>query len=211
MTEPRTVPTGNVYDKYETSNPIERRLVEGFLSTLTEYVRSLGNVQSILDVGCGEGHVAMCLRECVPDASYCALDIDRELVAEATADDPDAGTVVASACELPWRDRQFDLVLALEVLEHIDRPELALAEIARVTRHASIISVPNEPLWRVLNMARGAYLSDLGNTPGHLQHWGGRSFRRFLQTELEVVDMRRPLPWLMALCRRGPDVHCTPA
>jgi hypothetical protein len=60
--------------------------------------------------------------------------------------------------------------------------------------------VPNEPLWRALNMARGAYLSDFGNTPGHLQHWGSRSFRRFIETELDVIEMSRPLPWLMALC-----------
>jgi ubiquinone/menaquinone biosynthesis C-methylase UbiE len=107
---------------------------------------------------------------------------------------------VADACAQPWPDDQFDLVLALEVLEHIDDPGAALAEIARVARRAAIISVPNEPLWRVLNMARGAYLCRFGNTPGHLQHWGASSFRRLVETELEIEDMRRPLPWLMALC-----------
>ena len=35
---------------------------------------------------------------------------------------------------------------------------------------------PREPLWRGLNIARGAYLKDLGNTPGHLNHWSKRGF-----------------------------------
>jgi hypothetical protein len=30
--------------------------------------------------------------------------------------------------------------------------------------------VPREPIWRIGNMARGRYLGDLGNTPGHIQH-----------------------------------------
>ena len=38
--------------------------------------------------------------------------------------------------------------------------------------------MPREPLWRGLNMARGAYLKDLGNTPGHVNHWSKRSFHR---------------------------------
>jgi len=205
MSADNAVPTGNVYEKYESTNPIERRLVAGFLGRLEDYISGLEGIHSVLDVGCGEGYVAARVREVLPNASYCAMDIDAELVEEAGTAIPCAGKVVADACGLPWRDRQFDLVLALEVLEHIEQPEAALAEIARVTRRAAIISVPNEPLWRVLNMARGAYISDLGNTPGHLQHWGRRGFRRLLQTRLNIVDIRRPLPWLMALCQPKED------
>ena len=51
-----------------------------------------------------------------------------------------------------------------------------MAEMARVARRHLLVSVPREPLWRGLNVARGAYLSDLGNTPGHVNHWSKRSF-----------------------------------
>jgi len=47
----------------------------------------------------------------------------------------------------------------------------------------------------VLNIARGSYISDLGNTPGHLQHWSTRAFTRFIGSELEVTRVRTPLPW----------------
>ena len=65
----------------------------------------------------------------------------------------------------------------------------------------AIVSVPREPLWRALNLGRLKYLRDLGNTPGHLQHWSRRSFLSFLERRLEVVAVRSPVPWTMALCR----------
>ena len=43
-----------------------------------------------------------------------------------------------------------------------------------------LVSVPREPLWRGLNLARGSYLRELGNTPGHLNHWSKRRFASLL-------------------------------
>ena len=64
-----------------------------------------------------------------------------------------------------------------------------------------LVSVPREPLWRGLNMARGAYLKELGNTPGHLNHWSKRSFVRLLSRYGTVVEARSPFPWTMLLVR----------
>jgi hypothetical protein len=64
-----------------------------------------------------------------------------------------------------------------------------------------IVSVPREPLWRGLNLARLSYVGALGNTPGHLNHWSKRGFLRFLESRVDVVETRNPLPWTMALCR----------
>ena len=65
-----------------------------------------------------------------------------------------------------------------------------------------IISVPREPLWRILNMARCKYLSDFGNTPGHLQHWSKGGITALVQRYFEVVEVLSPLPWTMIHCRR---------
>jgi hypothetical protein len=53
----------------------------------------------------------------------------------------------------------------------------------------------------VLNMARGAYLKDLGNTPGHVNHWSRRGFEALLSKHGEVVETRAPFPWTMVLIR----------
>ena len=92
---------------------------------------------------------------------------------------------------------------AIEVLEHVPDPEHTLAEMARCASGHLLVSVPREPMWRMLNMARGAYLSDLGNTPGHLNHWSKRSFVRMLERYGQVVQARSPFPWTMLLVRVG--------
>ena len=51
-------------------------------------------------------------------------------------------------------------------------------------------------------LARGKYLGDLGNTPGHVNHWSRRGFLGLLSRRFEIVEARTPLPWTMALCKR---------
>ena len=79
---------------------------------------------------------------------------------------------------LPFADDEFEIATAMEVLEHVPDAADVLSEMARVSSKWILVSVPREPLWRGLNMARGAYWRDLGNTPGHINHWSKRSFAR---------------------------------
>ena len=80
-------------------------------------------------------------------------------------------------------------------------PEGTLAQMARCAQRHLLVSVPREPLWRGLNMARGAYWAHLGNTPGHLNHWSRSAFVRLLARHGEVVEARSPFPWTMLLVR----------
>ncbi|MCA9691003.1 MAG: hypothetical protein KC636_15460, partial [Myxococcales bacterium] len=86
-----------------------------------------------------------------------------------------------------------------EVLEHLEDPAAGLAELARVARGHVLLSTPWEPAWRAMNVARGRYLRALGNTPGHIQHFSRRGLLRLAQTRLDVVAVRRPLPWTVLL------------
>ena len=77
---------------------------------------------------------------------------------------------------LPFADGEFDVAAAIEALEHVPDPEHTVAEMARVASGHLLVLRP--PRARVAddNMARGAYLRDLGNTPGHLNHWSKAAF-----------------------------------
>ena len=103
--------------------------------------------------------------------------------------------------DLPFAANEFELAGAIEVLEHVPDPEHTVAEMARCASRHLLVSVPREPLWRMLNMARGAYLGEFGNTPGHLNHWSKRSFTKLLAQHGEVVEARSPFPWTMLLVR----------
>jgi ubiquinone/menaquinone biosynthesis C-methylase UbiE len=188
---------GNVYDKYGTRNPVARAMMRGFLRAVTELYAQVAP-DSVLEVGCGEGHLAQHLVTSAPRPKrFVASDLDLSVAARGL--DPLIELKEASAYELPFEDRSFDLVVCCEVLEHLHEPERGLGEAARVARRAVILSTPREPLWRVLNVARGRYLRDLGNTPGHVQHFSRRGLVRLAERRLRIVQQRSPLPWTVIL------------
>jgi 2-polyprenyl-3-methyl-5-hydroxy-6-metoxy-1,4-benzoquinol methylase len=194
--------TGNTYDKYGSTNPVVRRLMSGFERTLDELFAQ-ADPQSLLDVGCGEGVLTHKWAQRLAGRRVVGIDLDdpqlHALWEQRQA--PNLTYKVMKAENLPFADGEFDVASAIEVLEHVPDPEHTVAEMARVASGHLLVSVPREPMWRGLNMARGAYLKDLGNTPGHLNHWSKRSFVSLLSRHGDVVQARSPFPWTMLLVR----------
>ena len=199
---PEAVPTGNTFDKYGSTNPVVKRLMTGFHGALDE-LWAKAAPESVLDVGCGEGVLTHKWAQRLRDGRVVGIDLeDAAIQAEwVNRQAPNLEYRIMKAENLPFAEGEFELAAAIEVLEHVPDPEHTVAEMARVASGHLLVSVPREPLWRALNMARGAYLKDLGNTPGHLNHWSKRSFARVLGRHGEVVELRSPLPWTMALVR----------
>jgi 2-polyprenyl-3-methyl-5-hydroxy-6-metoxy-1,4-benzoquinol methylase len=196
------VVAGNVYPKYTTRNPIARLLVANFRAHLSRLVQQT-EARQVHEVGCGEGFLA---RQLASDGCEVrASDLSPATIAEARERSvgitPPIAFQVADLYQLdPARDAA-ELVICCEVLEHLPDPAGALEILHRLARPHLIVSVPREPLWRILNLTRGKYWSEFGNTPGHLQHWSGHRFTALLARYFDVVEIRRPLPWTMALCR----------
>ncbi len=195
--------TGNTYDKYGSTNPLVRRMMAGFERSLDELF-ALADPQSLLDVGCGEGVLvhewALRLGE---SKRVVGIDLEEDSIQQGWSERqaPNLEYKVMRAENLPFADDEFDLACAIEVLEHVPDPEHTVAEMARCAQRHLLVSVPREPLWRMLNMARGAYWSDLGNTPGHLNHFSRRSFVALLTRHGRVTEVRSPFPWTMLLVR----------
>jgi ubiquinone/menaquinone biosynthesis C-methylase UbiE len=189
---------GNHTPKYTAGNPAIRLLTSRWVANLDRVFGKVGRdgdgpAAQALEVGCGEGVIADRLHRRFGEVV--ALDL------------PDAGLradwrryrgprfLHASAHELPFADDQFDLVVAAEVLEHLSDPERGLREMARVARRHLVLSVPREPIFRGCNLVAGRYVRDLGNTPGHLNHWSKRGFVRFVSQVAQVRDVTNPFPW----------------
>lgn len=194
---------GNAYDKYGSRNPIVKWMMTGFESALSEFVAK-ASPQSIHEIGCGEGYWVLRWNEQGIQARGCdfstaVIDIARENSTSRGL--PTTLFQSRSVYALEATEDGADLVVCCEVLEHLENPEAGLRALQRVTKQHLIVSVPNEPLWCALNLARGKYITRWGNTPGHIQHWSKSGFIKLVSQYFEVVETRSPLPWTMLLCR----------
>jgi 2-polyprenyl-3-methyl-5-hydroxy-6-metoxy-1,4-benzoquinol methylase len=196
------VVTGNTYDKYGSTNPVVRRLMAGFERDLQQLFE-LAAPKSVLDVGCGEGVLVQQWAQQLETGRIVGIDLEEESIQAGWAQHqaPNLKYMVMEAENLPFADGEFELASAIEVLEHVPDPEHTVSEMARCASAHMLVSVPREPLWRMVNMARGAYWREVGNTPGHINHWSRGSFAALLSRHGEVVEVRSPFPWTMLLVR----------
>jgi 2-polyprenyl-3-methyl-5-hydroxy-6-metoxy-1,4-benzoquinol methylase len=192
------VDTSN-YEKFQTGNPVVRRLIDRFYGKVATVVDPL-KPGTILDAGCGEGETLERLGGLL-SGSVTGIDLNPESVEFAAQRIPSGSFQVADLTGLPFDSDSFDLVLCLEVLEHIPDPAPALEELARVCRGDLVLSVPSEPWFRLGSLARGRYLHGWGNHPEHVNHWSPRSFREFLEARTDVVSVERSTPWIVAHAR----------
>jgi len=187
--------------KYLTQNPINKYIVANFFKEVKVITTGL-EYNTILDVGCGEGNLLLFLKSNNDNRTYYAIDNDEKELNLAKINIPFCNLSVGSIYALPFSDDSKDLVICTEVLEHIECPEKAIEELHRVTSRYVIISVPREPLWRILNMLRFHYWNELGNTPGHVNHWSNNSFIRLMSQWFNILEVRSPYPWTLLLCEK---------
>jgi len=195
---------GNLYNKYNSSNPIERWLMKGFETAMTELVDKV-KPTSIHEVGCGEGYWTLKWLEKGIVAR--GSDFSNEVIelAQANARSWNFPAESFKACSIYDLNPQVDaayLVVCCEVLEHLERPNDGLLALQTVTDQYLIISVPREPLWSAMNILRGKYWWDWGNTPGHIQKWSQRRLLALVSRYFEVLEVRSPIPWTLLLCRQ---------
>lgn len=193
---------GNAFDKYGSKNPIVKWMMKGFDASLDNFV-TRASPGSIHEVGCGEGFWVnkwngQGLQAVGSDFSYDVIALARENATSAGLD-PHVFNA-RSIYDLKPETDSADLIVCCEVMEHLDDPDQAMRVLQSLVKHYLIVSVPREPVWCALNMARGKYLKDFGNTPGHVQHWSKNAFIKFTGQYFRVLDVSSPFPWTMLLC-----------
>lgn len=190
---------GNQVDKSNLSNPISRKLVSGFDEKLFGVLDGL-SPQSLHEVGCGEGRLTRLIRDRY-GIDVLASDFSQALIEENLRRDFESIAFKhLSIYDLNPAEHRREVIVCCEVLEHLEYPEKGLEALRKLEARSYLLSVPREPVWRVLNMLRLKYLGDLGNTPGHLNHWSTKSFQALLAASgFRVVDILNPFPWVMVL------------
>lgn len=193
---------GNLYDKYGSANPIVKRIMSGFERALYDLINQV-NPNDIHEIGCGEGYWTIKLSEKGyrmrgTDFSNSVIEIARE---NANIKSIDLSFDVKSIYDLDASVDRADLIICCEVLEHLDDLPLALKVLKEVADPYLILSVPREPIWSFLNIARGKYIHNLGNTPGHINRWSKGKFIKFISNHFKVLSVKLPIPWTMLLCK----------
>lgn len=195
---------GNTFDKYGSRNPVVRYIMQGFDNALSALIQKAAPT-TIHEIGCGEGYWVMRWNEQGMVARGCDFSSQVIEIAQENARERNLPSELfqsKSIYDLNAEDDGADLIVCCEVLEHLEFPERGLEALQCVTEKHLIVSVPREPIWCTLNLARGKYLESWGNTPGHIQHWSKLGFVRLVSRYFDVIEVRSPLPWTMLLCQQ---------
>jgi len=185
--------------KHTSKNPLQRFLIERFFSSVISLAKPL-SPKKVLDAGCGEGFSLNKLMENKIGEEIEGIENSKEAILIGKKIFPKAKIKLGDIYNLPYPSNYFDLVLATEVLEHLENPQKALSEIIRVAKKYIILSVPNEPIFRLANFLRGKYVKRFGNSPGHINHWTIFSFQKFLkENAVKIKILKFPFPWILAL------------
>lgn len=189
-------------DKYQSGNWIAQKLVNNFMSAILSTVKEAGS-QEIHEIGCGEGHILGILAAAGFAVRGCDIATESLAVAisEAAKRKLEMQLLIKSIYDLDPLVDSSDTVICCEVLEHLTDPAVAIKKLVSIARKDLIVSVPHEPIWHILNMVRGKYLTALGNTPGHFQHWSKKQFVAFVAEHADIVSVKSPLPWTLIHCR----------
>jgi len=190
---------GNYFDKHGSKNPFIKYFMNQFHNVLFMLINKI-NIKTLLDVGCGEGYTTNLVQKEFPDVNITAIEFDEATVKKANEINSGLKVEKGDIYNINFKDNYFDAVLSSELLEHLEYPEKAIKECKRVSKKYCIFSVPNEPWWRIANILRLSYLPRLGNTPGHIQHWTKKSFRRLLKKHFKHVVIKNSILWNFALC-----------
>ncbi|HWK79403.1 MAG TPA: class I SAM-dependent methyltransferase [Thermomicrobiales bacterium] len=195
------VDTSN-YRKHMSENPVQRRLIDRFHKKITKIVSDL-HPSTILDAGCGEGFVADIFFKAMPTVSITGFDVLEDSVKLAALRNPRGTFTLGDIYNIDHPDDSFDVVVCFEVLEHLHEPDRALKELARVARHAVVMSVPHEPFFCLANAARGKNLDQTprGSDPDHRNFWSREAFGLFVEQELDLTTLTGSMPWTIAVGR----------
>jgi 2-polyprenyl-3-methyl-5-hydroxy-6-metoxy-1,4-benzoquinol methylase len=187
--------------KHESQNPIQRALIDNFHAKAVEMIRR-AQPSTILELGCGEGYVLRALADAGVRAELTGVELDSRAAQIASERLGERATIEQrDARELAADGRRFDMVLMLEVLEHIQDPAQMLPILDSLTNGWVLLSVPWEPVFRGLNLLRGKNITRLGNDVDHVNHWGRLGFAKFVSTRFDIVTSPEVFPWTMVLAR----------
>jgi ubiquinone/menaquinone biosynthesis C-methylase UbiE len=186
-------------EEYRNPNIIVKYLLEKFFEKIKRLAAKMENVNNILEVGCGAGESSRRIGALFEGKNFEVSEYDGRYITKLRETGFPYKIRQESVYELKREDNAFDCIFLLEVLEHLEDVETALAELFRVSGRYVIISVPHEPWWCLSNLLRLKYVRHWGNTPGHIGHWSPRKLIKLVKKYGNILEVRKSFPWIILM------------
>jgi ubiquinone/menaquinone biosynthesis C-methylase UbiE len=185
------------YQKHKSKNPLKKFFINNFFKTVFNFAQDL-KIDSVLDVGCGEGFTLKRLRKQGIGNKFTGVDSSKQAIDLGRKENPDLDLGIGDIYNLKFKDKSFDLVISTEVLEHLEKPQKALKELTRVSRKYILLSVPNEPWFYLFNYTQW------GKDIGHINKWSAGKFKKLVSSQgLKILKTSTPFPWTLVFCEKN--------
>ena len=189
--------TTDNFAKHTSKNPLQQFFIKKFNEKLIQVVQDL-TVDTVLDVGCGEGFTLQKLKDHHIGKKLEGIEYDTSAITLGKKFHPDIVIKQGDIFKLPYKDNAFDLIICTEVFEHLENTKKALAEIHRATKKYALLSVPHEPIFMLIDYARFKTPQSIG----HINHWSKSGFKEFVERKFQVKNIYNPFPWTMILAEK---------
>ena len=177
-------------------NKTTRGITQQFIDNLLSELKSL-KPKTVLDVGCGTGYITSIMSQEL-DSTVIGCDMDSNRISFARGNFGQE-VIIADITHLPFKDNSFDAVVASEIIEHIHSTDAALNEIKRLAKKYVVITVPNEPYFRIANFLRGKNITRFGNPTDHVNHYNKKSLKQLLDIHFPAIKVKtNAFFWIMA-------------
>ena len=187
------------FKKYHSKNILKRILLRLFLKNIVKIVDNQKDINNILDAACGEGLVIAEINEYRSNLKIDGFDIAEQSIDYARKILPNNKFFIGDILNIDIADNSYDLVMALEVLEHLNEPIKAIKELARVSKKYVLISVPFEPWFSIGNILSGKNLKRFGQDEDHKQFWTKKKIRNLVSKEIDIQFVKISFPWTIIL------------
>lgn len=147
---------------------------------------------SVIDIGCGD---AKFLNEFIngfkKPLKVVGTDISMKLLKKAEKNNSKIKYYRCDSKKLPFKDKEFDIAILADVLEHLENPEKTLKEVNRIAR-LILIKVPLEDnLFQ--NIYKAFFTVNWKQIQGHINFWNSSTFERFInKNDLIIIGKYIP-------------------